>query len=131
MPHPYVGHQETERLAAQCDLIEVVNCRASPVSNRQAGELAASLGKRAYVSPDAHFAHSLGNAIVEVENMGSLRTSLMQGEIRWNTPRLTGQIESGASQLISAVKLRDVDRFKVLAQRTIKRLRKMSAGRAR
>jgi predicted metal-dependent phosphoesterase TrpH len=122
LPHPYVGHQETEMLAARCDMVEIVNCRTTPTRNQRAAALAGQLGKRAYVASDAHFAHSLGNAVIEVENKGSLRASLSDGAIRWAEPRLTGQFEYGASQLIAAVKLRDAKRFRVLAQRTLKRL---------
>ncbi len=122
LPHPYVGHQETEAMAAQCDLVEVVNCRASAPANQRATALAVALGKRSYPASDAHFVHSLGIAIVEVQDLGSLRASLSHGQMRWRQPRLTGQFEYGASQLISAVKLKDMNRLKILAKRTVRRL---------
>ncbi|HWD28869.1 MAG TPA: PHP-associated domain-containing protein [Rhizomicrobium sp.] len=128
LPHPYVAHRQTEWLAERCDLVETINCRASATANGKATALAAQLGKRSYVASDAHFSHSLGNAILEVEDLGALRPSLTHGQIRWAPPRLTGQFEYGASQLISAIKLRDMKRFRTLAGRTVKQLRRKVGG---
>lgn len=107
LPHPCVGHRSAEMVAKECDLVEVLNCRARPAQNLRAGELAQSLGKRAYAGSDAHFVRDLREAILTVDNLGSLRESLLHGRIRWEEPRLTSRWEYGASQMIKSWKKRD------------------------
>ena len=80
-------------------------------------QLAQSLGKPAYAGSDAHFAHSIADAVLEVESLGSLRTSLLKGEIRWEPVRITPRWQYGASQLIKAWKKRD----SVLALKMLRR----------
>ena len=124
LPHPYVGHVHPESLAAECDLIETVNCRTRDEKNAQATQLAQSLAKPAYAGSDAHFAHSIADAVLEVENLGSLRTSLLKGEIRWEPVRIAPRWQYGASQLIKAWKKRDfVLALKVL-RRALKEVRR-------
>jgi predicted metal-dependent phosphoesterase TrpH len=117
LPHPYVGHQAPEKVAAACDLVEVVNCRTRESKNCRAYELARSLGKHGYAGADAHFARSVCSAVVEVEGRGSLRSSILDGSPSWKTPRLTSRWEFGASQLIKAWKRRDA----TLALRMLRR----------
>jgi predicted metal-dependent phosphoesterase TrpH len=107
LPHPFVGHRVPRELAASCDLIEVANSRTSAVRNALAAELARALGKRGYAGPDAHFGRSIANAIVEVEDCGSLHQSLSRGGIRWDSWRPTERWEFGASQLLKSWKRRD------------------------
>src|SRR5260370_32966796 len=106
LPHPYVGHRYPEAIAAECDLIETVNCRTRDEKNAQAARLAQSLAKPAYAGSDAHFAHSIADAILEVENLGSLRTSLLGGNIRWAPVQITPRWQYGASQIIKPGKKR-------------------------
>jgi hypothetical protein len=108
LPHPYVGHQAPEKVAAACDLVEVFNCRTRESKNCRAYELARSLGKHGYAGADAHFARSICSAVVEVESCGSLRRSILNGSPSWKTPRTTSRWEFGASQLIKAWKGGDV-----------------------
>jgi predicted metal-dependent phosphoesterase TrpH len=117
LPHPYVGHQAPEKVAAACDLVEVFNSRTGKSKNSRANELAASQGKYRYAGADAHFARSICGAVVEVENRGSLRSSILNGSPRWNTARTTSRWEFGASQLIKAWKRRDAS----LALRMLRR----------
>ncbi|MGH7988472.1 MAG: PHP domain-containing protein [Candidatus Binataceae bacterium] len=107
LPHPYVGHRSPERIAERVDLIEVVNCRTSSARNARALELANSLGKPVYAGSDAHFARSIDNAIVELDNLGTLSSSLTRARIGWAPPRFTSRWEYGASQLIKAWKRGD------------------------
>lgn len=107
LPHPFVGHRLPKQVGEKCDLIEVVNSRASASRNQRAAELAQSLGKPAYAASDAHFERSIANAIVEIEDLGDLRTSLLSGHIKWAASRMTTRWEFGASQLIKSWKRRD------------------------
>jgi histidinol phosphatase-like PHP family hydrolase len=107
LPHPHVGHRAPEQVAMECDLIEALNCRAGDSKNLAAARLAAALGKRAYAGSDAHFARSITSAIVEVEGLGSLRSSILYGRMTWRSPRLATRWEFGASQLIKSWKRRD------------------------
>jgi hypothetical protein len=107
LPHPFVGHRSPERIAAECDLIEAVNCRTSNSKNLRAAGLARSLGKRTYAASDAHFGRGIADAIVEVEDLGSLRASLLHGQIRWQRSRPAMRWEYGASQLVKSWKRRD------------------------
>ncbi|MGH8011425.1 MAG: PHP domain-containing protein [Candidatus Binataceae bacterium] len=107
LPHPYVGHRSPEHVAEYVDLVEVVNCRTRSAKNARALELAKSLGKPAYAGADAHFARSIGNAVVDVANLGALSSSILNAEIGWAPPRLTSRWEYGASQLIKSWKRRD------------------------
>jgi len=108
LPHPYFGHRAPEKIAPQCDLIEVVNCRTRETPNRKAAALAEALGKRIFAGTDAHFARSIANAVVEVEDLGSLRASLLSGNIWWATPHITSRWEYGASQFVKAWKRHDL-----------------------
>jgi predicted metal-dependent phosphoesterase TrpH len=108
LPHPYVGHKEPEKLGSQCDLIEVFNSRASRTANASAENLAQRLRKPTYAGADSHFARSLRKALIAVEDLGDLRTSLLQGEIRMLSSQPTSAWETGASQLIKAWKTKDV-----------------------
>jgi predicted metal-dependent phosphoesterase TrpH len=117
LPHPYVGHKAPEKVAAACDLVEVFNCRSRESKNCRAYELARSLGKHGYAGADAHFARSICGAIVQVENRGSLRSSILDGPPSWKTLRTTSRWEFGASQLIKAWKRRDA----ALALRMLRR----------
>jgi predicted metal-dependent phosphoesterase TrpH len=117
LPHPYVGHPAPEKVAAACDLVEVFNCRTGESKNSRAHELARSLGKHGYAGADAHFARSICSAIVEVENRGSLRSSILDGAPSWKALRATSRWEFGASQLIKAWKRRDA----ALALRMLRR----------
>ncbi|HTY55135.1 MAG TPA: PHP domain-containing protein [Candidatus Binataceae bacterium] len=107
LPHPYVGHRAPDELARECDLIEAVNCRTSESKNKRGEALAQSLKKRTVVGTDAHLARSIASGIVEVEVRGSLKSSLLDGEIRWATPTMTRRWEYGASQLVKAWKKHD------------------------
>jgi hypothetical protein len=104
LPHPYVGHPDPERQAADCDLIEVFNCRVKRQQNAQAAALANRLGSRTYVASDSHVGRSIGNAILEVERRETVEASLRHGQIRWTTPSPTPQWELEASQLVKAIK---------------------------
>jgi predicted metal-dependent phosphoesterase TrpH len=104
LPHPYVNHVEPQRQAAECDLIEVFNCRAASCKNAQAAALASELGCRTYVASDSHFGRSIANAILEVEQRKDLQDSLRYGQIRWAKPRRTPKWELEASQLVKAIR---------------------------
>ena len=105
-PHPYVSHKKIERLAEECDLVEVFNSRASDQQNAKAAELAANMNKRTYAGADAHLSNSLGRVIVEVEKHGDLRTSLLSGKLNWVAEK-TPKWEIAASQMIKAWTNRD------------------------
>ena len=75
LPHPLVGHDDPEMLAARADLVEVFNGRAGDAANRSAMELAARLGKPGFWASDAHLACSLARTVVTVENRGPLKES--------------------------------------------------------
>jgi predicted metal-dependent phosphoesterase TrpH len=106
LPHPYVSHKEIELVAEECDLIEAFNSRASDQQNAKAAELAANINKRTYAGGDAHLSNSLGRVIVEVENRGDLRTSLLNGKLDWVAEK-TPKWEIAASQMIKAWTKRD------------------------
>jgi hypothetical protein len=87
-------------------LIEVFNSRISEQQNARAAELAANMKKRTYAGADAHLSNSLGRVIVEVENRGDLRTSLLHGKLDW-VAEMTPRWEIVASQKIKAWTKRD------------------------
>jgi predicted metal-dependent phosphoesterase TrpH len=106
-PHPYVSHKEIRRMAEVCDLIEVFNARASDGQNKKAADLAASVGKVVYAGADAHLSNSLGRVIVQVDDHGDLRASLLKGKMSWVCEK-TPKWEIAASQAIKAYKRRDI-----------------------
>lgn len=105
-PHPYVSHSEIERIASECDLIEVFNSRASAQQNAKALELAANMKRRTSAGTDAHLFNGLSRVILEVENRGDLRTSLLCGKMNW-VGAITPRWEIATSQVIKACKKRD------------------------
>ena len=106
LPHPFIAHRSPEMVARDCDLVEAFNSRAKPSENHRAQQLGISCAKPMYAATDAHLRRSLGNAILEVEDLGDLRRSLLQGEVRWDHAHQTPLWEIGASQLIKAWKQR-------------------------
>jgi hypothetical protein len=64
------------------------------------------MNKRTYAGADAHLSNSLGRVIVEVENRGDLRTSLLNGKLDWVAEK-TPKWEIAASQMIKAWTNRD------------------------
>lgn len=121
LPHPYVGHKEPEKLAPHCDLIEVFNSRASSKANESAQTLGKLTQKQSYAGADSHFLRSLERALIEVEDLGDLRTSILRGEIRILSSEPTSDWETGASQLIKAWKTHNLrlalDKFAGLFRR--------------
>ena len=107
LPHPFVAHASPETLAGECDVIEVFNSRASGDANQRALDLATKYKKPGFYGPDAHLSRSLHKAIIEVEDCGGLRNSLLKGRLRCTSEEPTSKWEIGASQLIKAVKSRD------------------------
>jgi hypothetical protein len=85
MPHPYVGHRAREKVAAACDLVEVLNCRTRSAQNSQKHETGGLRGSAAMPGANAHFARSIFSAVIEVESLGSLRSSILDGSPRWES----------------------------------------------
>jgi predicted metal-dependent phosphoesterase TrpH len=108
LPHPYAFHRNPEILATDCNLVEVFNSRVSQSKNEQAQKLATSASKPSYVASDAHLARHLPFGIMELEDLGELRTSLVRGERRWISTMRSSKWETGMSQVIKAWKRRDV-----------------------
>jgi predicted metal-dependent phosphoesterase TrpH len=107
LPHPYAFHNNPEMLASDCDLVEVFNSRVSQSKNDQAQRLANSATKPSYVASDAHLARHLPYGIMELEDLGDLRTSLLLGDRKWVSTVRSSKYETGISQLIKAWKRRD------------------------
>lgn len=126
-PHPYVSHKEVPRLAEACDLIEVFNSRAPANKNQKAAELAGSVNKQTYAGSDAHLAASLGRVILQLENRGDLKTSLLEGRRSW-TEAATPLWEIAASQMIKAWKRRDPSLAWSVVNRGMRRIRARVAG---
>jgi|HubBroStandDraft_4_1064222.scaffolds.fasta_scaffold76529_2 predicted metal-dependent phosphoesterase TrpH len=108
LPHPYVAHTDPERLASDCDLIEVFNSRARRDANERAGSLAAEKRKPAYAGSDAHLYRSLRRAVIEVADQDGLRRSLITSPIIW-TASETPRWEIAVSQLTKSWKNRDLE----------------------
>jgi hypothetical protein len=108
LPHPYVSHKDPEALAPFVDLIEVYNARVRADDNRRALELAQHAGKPAFYGSDAHLPWNLRHAVVEVPNLGSIQTSLQNGQMRPFFLRSTARWEVLLSQYVKAVRSSDL-----------------------
>lgn len=126
-PHPYVSHKDIPRLAEACDLIEVFNSRAPARQNQKAAELAASVNKQTYAGSDAHLAASLGRVVIQLENRGDLKTSLLEGRMSW-TESATPRWEIAASQMTKAWKRQDPSLAWNLVRRGLRHIRAQVAG---
>jgi predicted metal-dependent phosphoesterase TrpH len=73
LEHPYdtgrrnLREEAIERIAAQIDIVEVVNGRSRPEINRLAQELRSTLGVPAGAGSDAHTLKEIGGVYVEME----------------------------------------------------------------
>jgi predicted metal-dependent phosphoesterase TrpH len=73
LEHPYdtgrrnLREEAIELIAAQIDIVEVVNGRSQPEINRRAQELRATLGVPAGAGSDAHTLAEIGSVFVEME----------------------------------------------------------------
>ena len=128
LPHPFVQHTEVEKLALACDLIETFNGRASDSANGRAVELAATLGKPSYSSPDAHLLRNLGDAVVHFTQNGSLQSSLMASEITCGSPHKARQRDVIQSQYIKALKRRSPHLFYRQTRSLLRCLRRGQLG---
>jgi predicted metal-dependent phosphoesterase TrpH len=122
LPHPFVGHADPDRLARHADLVEVFNGRAGPKANEGARALALRCGKRAYFSSDAHLAASLGRVVLSVRRSGTLKESLLQGPIEALSCRDAHPSDVFLSQVIKAVKTRDLTRAVRFGLRPLRKL---------
>jgi predicted metal-dependent phosphoesterase TrpH len=121
LPHPYKSQPPDEELVRNVDIIEVYNSRLSQAQNDRAAELAAKYGKPALVGSDAHFYKELGLATVKfTSTFEESRDTLLRGEREFETSPSKKYFEV-LSQLIKAVKLRNIGLIKTLAKRIFKR----------
>lgn len=99
LPHPYYSHRDIERLAEQCDLIEVWNARIPRETNQRAVDFAKNLAKPGYVGSDAHFGFEIGTCRVITET-DDVRNDLATGRFRTEI----GVTQSWVPMASSAVK---------------------------
>jgi predicted metal-dependent phosphoesterase TrpH len=110
-PHPYVGHKNIEKITEASDMIEIFNSRVSDELNNKALDLAKRFNKPIYYSSDAHSISELENSIVEFEAHGSLLDSLLHSSITRVTCVKTKKYKIVFSQLIKALKKKDISLF--------------------
>ncbi len=88
LPHPFHGHDIIAKLADAVDMIEVFNARCSDNQNRQALELARSLGKPIIGGADAHFLRDLECCVNHYESGACLTAgSFLKAQWAWNGRR--------------------------------------------
>ena len=80
-PHPFKNHQEIEKIAHQCDLIEVFNSQCDDGMNQQAVKLAYEFKKQTYCASDAHLGCDMDKALIAIKKSNSLKNELKNGEI--------------------------------------------------
>jgi len=104
LPHPFTGHQRVETLAQAVDLVETFNGRSPDSRNRLAEQLAENLGKKTYAASDAHVLRDLKNCIVEFEQKGNLRNSILSSPITAKVKQKNLKIDIVLSQIIKGIK---------------------------
>ncbi len=109
-PHPYHDHQRFNHIAENADLVEVFNSRQSISQDEQALKLAIDHEKKIYFSPDAHYPSGLSNCIVEFDDLGSLKKSLLEAEIKQVTSQKTRFVYIRLSQIIKDFKKKNYKR---------------------
>ena len=64
----YLREGAIERIAAQIDIVEVINGRSQPEVNRRADELCKTLGVPAGAGSDAHTLAEIGRVYIDMES---------------------------------------------------------------
>ena len=83
LPHPYYGHKNLERIAKECDIIEVWNSRLSKEKNKMALKLAKKLKKPFGAGSDAHTPWEIGRSYVDINtelNEESIKKALLKNK---------------------------------------------------
>lgn len=111
LPHPYNGHDEIDLLAQNADMIEVKNSRCRNSDNHRASELSQVYSNLTYIASDAHFAISLNNGIIEFDQCGDLKQSLLSNTNVSYTWHKTNPVYQIASQYIKSFKTRSIKTF--------------------
>jgi predicted metal-dependent phosphoesterase TrpH len=102
LEHPYdrgrrnLREAAIERIAAQIDIVEVVNGRSRPEVNRLAEELCATLGVPAGAGSDAHTLEEIGRVYIEME--------AFEGPQDFLAKLRAGRIVSGANPWMTAAR---------------------------
>ncbi len=109
LPHPFTGHERVEALAQAVDLVETFNGRSLDSRNRRAEQLAENLGKKTYAASDAHVLRDLENCILEFEQKGNLKNSILTSPIIAKVKQKNLKIDVALSQLIKGVKKRNMN----------------------
>jgi hypothetical protein len=82
LPHPYRRRCDPASLAAEADLVEVINARSRGAENSRAWRLCGSCGKKAVTGSDAHTYMEIGRVVTEIEgscsSLGELREALLR-----------------------------------------------------
>jgi len=122
LPHPFVHHREVELLATHADLIEVYNGRVGQGENEAAKSLAARLCKPGYWASDSHSSRSLSQVVVSVADLGTLRESLLRGEIRPVRCLSCRKSDILVSRAIKVIRTGDVNAVGRLVARLMRKL---------
>jgi len=120
LPHPYRGHRNLEYVTSKVDMIEVFNSRISDRDNDKALVLAKKYGKPVYYATDAHMSISLGNCIVEFDNLGGLKSSILASNITPCKLKKSFFLEIMFSQLVKSIKTKDIKIFAKLVLQFLK-----------
>jgi predicted metal-dependent phosphoesterase TrpH len=108
LPHPYYKHSNISSLIKDADLIEIFNPYLSEELNSKAVHAAETSGKKGYYGSDSHTKRSFGNVISITEDLGDLKKSLLEGEIRHEILSYPGPYEKSVTQIIKAFKKKNL-----------------------
>lgn len=109
LPHPYDGHELSEELLNQIDVVEVFNGRSSSEHNNKSMALAESYDKPMIFASDAHLARHLGYVLIAKPRQLSFSEAAVKNKIRCITHQPLGSSDLFLSQLIKARKQQDYE----------------------
>ena len=112
LPHPYRGHNLSEKIIKKVDVIEGFNARSTKENNKRAIKLAEKYKKPMVAGSDAHFAYEIGFARVylNTNSFKNIKEFLLSNKSQINGNQSPYYLKN-ISQIIKSIKNKKIKKI--------------------